>query len=358
MVICDIVNRPAFSPERPSSRPLIVLGENVIEILLIIVHVDRYPVAYLPTTWADYNASVLRTLSRRGFSPAATEAVLVQYSPARYLTDPATGEPYYRAAYTQLNGDMGFVCPTIALHQKLGQLGKTAFLYHFDYGPSCSDVAGHAWGDASPYAAAGGMASHTAEIDYVFGTVIPAGLQARPVPMVDPTALECNPMLEERFSRGSSARLTTAMQQFWTSFAKTGVPTADASLVSSYGGVQWPAGDGAASGGPVMVLGETIGIVPGRKDADCAVLQQPTDDGGGVPTEVDGPASEGKPPVNVPADNGGVCYVCVLACIGVFIAVGAGCKRKLVAKGGGGDSIYAAGAAAPASDAANGGAAN
>ena len=91
--------------------------------------------------------------------------------------------------------------------------------------------------------------------------------------MVDDTALECNPMLEERFSRGSSARLTTAMQQFWTSFAKTGVPTAD----GLYGApsVQWPAGDGAASGGPVMVLGETIGIIPGRKDNDCAVLQQP-----------------------------------------------------------------------------------
>ena len=147
-------------------------------------------------------------------------------------------------------------------------------------------------------------------------------------------------MTEERFSRGSSARLTTAMQQFWTSFAKTGVPTADSSLVPSHDGAQWPAGDGAASSGPVMVLGETIGIVPGHKDGDCAVLLPPSTGGG--PTEAIGAAAA------VPADTGGFCYVCVLACVGALVAVGAGCKRKLVVKGDGADSIYAAAVSDPA----------
>ena len=107
------------------------------------------------------------------------------------------------------------------------------------------------------------------------------------------------------------------------------------------GGVQWPAGDGATSGGSVMVLGETIGIVPGRKDADCAVLKQPaaasTDAAGGV-----APPSATGGPAPTPAEDGGFCYVCLLAGIVVLLAVGVGCKSKLVVKGGSGESIYAA----------------
>ena len=68
--------------------------------------------------------------------------------------------------------------------------------------------------------------------------------------------------------------------QLWTPFAKTGVPS-DPELFTvptAAGAEQWPpaaagAAVGAAGGGPVLVLGSArIGIVPGTKDADCAVL--------------------------------------------------------------------------------------
>ena len=81
-------------------------------------------------------------------------------------------------------------------------------MYYFEYGPSCSDMAGMQWGDASPYATAGGWASHASEISYVFGSKL------------DTDGAVCDPMTENE----ASARLSTVMQQLWTSFAKTGKP--------------------------------------------------------------------------------------------------------------------------------------
>ena len=100
---------------------------------------------------------------------------------------------------------------------RYGQLGKTARMYYFTYGPSCSDKADSAWGTTSPYRkseAGGGWASHASEIAYVFGNSFDS----------------CDPTTEDRYGAGSSLRLTTAMQQLWTSFAKTGEPRADPDL--------------------------------------------------------------------------------------------------------------------------------
>lgn len=99
---------------------------------------------------------------------------------------------------------------------RYGQLGKTARMYYFTYGPSCSDKADRMWGTSSPYrnSEAGEWASHASEIAYVFGNSFDS----------------CDPTTEDRYGAGSSLRLTTAMQQLWTSFAKTGEPRADPDL--------------------------------------------------------------------------------------------------------------------------------
>lgn len=60
-------------------------------------------------------------------------------------------------------------------------------------------------------------------------------------------------------------RLTASMQQYWTSFAKTGVPT------SSDANTTWtPYASG--SGGNVLVFGTEIGLAKHHKEKDCALM--------------------------------------------------------------------------------------
>ncbi len=114
---------------------------------------------------------------------------------------------------------------------RYGQLGKTARMYYFTYGPSCSDKADHEWGTSSPYrkSEAGGVwASHASEIAYVFGNSFSSGCESDEAQ--SDSCYTCDPTTEERYIAGSSLRLTTVMQQLWTSFAKTGEPRADPEL--------------------------------------------------------------------------------------------------------------------------------
>ena len=147
-----------------------------------------------------------------------------QFQLPRFERLPRTRQSPSQAWMAQLDGDLAVVCPTKWLHQKLGRLGKTARMYceaiyssylhtemvaslsklsavgwctDFEYGPSCSDVADHAWGTASPYRSEGGWASHAAEIAYVFGQTF----------TLDGNS--CSPNTEERYEAGSSLRLTT-----------------------------------------------------------------------------------------------------------------------------------------------------
>ena len=70
--------------------------------------------------------------------------------------------------------------------------------------------------------------------------------------------------------------------QLRTSFAKTGTPRADPSLFTVGGDAedQWPpcgpdAVVGASANEPMLVLGrETVGVVRGRKDEDCALMHE------------------------------------------------------------------------------------
>jgi para-nitrobenzyl esterase len=90
------------------------------------------------------------------------------------------------------------------LVRKQAALGQPAYLYVFDHGVPQADAAGlHAF--------------HASEVPYVFGT-----LARTPPnwPKAPPTTLE--------------ARLSEAMTSYWSSFARTGQPTAA-------GGPDWPA---------------------------------------------------------------------------------------------------------------------
>ena len=55
-------------------------------------------------------------LGANGFSLSGALAVTDQYDPDRYLTD-TNGDPFYRAAAAQCDGDLAVVCPTKWLHQ-------------------------------------------------------------------------------------------------------------------------------------------------------------------------------------------------------------------------------------------------
>jgi carboxylesterase type B len=235
------------------------------------------PDSTIPNTRTVWEQEMLGFVATDGYSLSAADEFLEQYAPERYLTD-TTGEPYFRASVTQFTADATMVCPSAWLHTKLGQLGKQAYLYHFSYGPSCSDVAGNRWPD-SPYASAGGWASHTAELQYVFSTIFPAGIEGRAVPRVHPGIPTCDPMADDTFGPpGASARLATAIPQLWTSFAKTGVPTAERDLFAA-NSTAWPIAKGAPNE-PVLVLSaDKITIQYGLKDGDCALFGGVGEDG-------------------------------------------------------------------------------
>ena len=216
-----------------------------------------------PGSGATLHEAQLYTLANMGYSLSAALEVMDHYQPERFLQT--------SAAFLQLDADLGYVCPAKWLQQKFAALGKTARFFLFEYGPSCSDGAlPMLKAENSPYVTAGGWASHAADLSYVFNTTSGADNA-------------CNPWTEETFEpAGSSRRLVTAMQQLWTSFAKTGVPSADPELFTvptPAGAAQWPpaaagATVGAADNSPVLVLGsKTLGIVAGgTRDDECALL--------------------------------------------------------------------------------------
>ena len=139
------------------------------------------------------------------------------------------------AAVIQPQGDCDVVCSQYELASIIASHGGHAFVYYFDYGPACGDVALRR--GLTKEWTHGKWASHAAEIPWVFGT-----------------ATAC-------FRNESELRLTRTIQAFWTSFAKSGVPVA--------GGVgAWAAYDVAK--GNVMVLNLEPHV--GHKPALCLPL--------------------------------------------------------------------------------------
>jgi carboxylesterase type B len=97
----DIINEGGWNPRS------VILGGNSYDGLM-----PWYPESYMPTNRTEWEASMLSAMTRQGFSAAGKQAVLAQYCPERYPVDKSTGEPFYRAALAQLDGDLAVTCPT------------------------------------------------------------------------------------------------------------------------------------------------------------------------------------------------------------------------------------------------------
>jgi para-nitrobenzyl esterase len=153
-----------------------------------------------------------QTLVRAQYG-AIADRVLQQYP----------GTPTPRAAYVRVTTDSRFVCPSrqIAIHADLGQ-SPSVFRYFFTH-----------------QAAAVG-AVHALEIPYVFGTFSSVIVNGNPY---QPTAADL--------------RISTAMQGYWTRFARTGDPG---------GTPAWPAHDPTD---PVIVLDDPVTTTTGVRAVDC-----------------------------------------------------------------------------------------
>jgi para-nitrobenzyl esterase len=131
---------------------------------------------------------------------------------------PASAYPTPRAAYVRLTTDARFVCPSreIAAIADGGQ-SEPVFRYFFSY-------------RATPLGA-----PHGIEIPFVFGTF---------------DAIPYTPS-------AADLALSSAIQAYWTRFARNGDPA---------GAPSWPA---YAAGDPTLVLDAPITRVDGIRTADC-----------------------------------------------------------------------------------------
>ena len=112
------------------------------------------------------------------------------------------------------DGDCCVVCAGYELARLMAAAGAKVHVYYFQYGPVCGDVALAKNLTVPPTALDGlGWASHVGEIAWVLGT--PA---------------EC-------FRNGYEIGLTATMQALWTSFSRTGVPSAGLLAWPPYSGI-------------------------------------------------------------------------------------------------------------------------
>eukprot|EP01043_Picozoa_sp_COSAG02_P032460 COSAG02_NODE_2170_length_9599_cov_5.637789_6_plen_279_part_00 len=165
-----------------------------------------------------------------------TQAVQAQYPLSRFFGNT-------NAAYIQASGDCDVVCSQYELARVMSSHDEAqVYVYYFEYGPACGDEAQRR-GLTKDWTH-GNWASHAAEIPWVFGD-----------------AFAC-------YRTAAEQRLTASMQQYWTSFAKTGVPTSsDAKTIwTPYAG---------GSGGNVLVFGTEIGLAKHHKEKDCALMLSP-----------------------------------------------------------------------------------
>ena len=147
------------------------------------------------------------------FGAKAAE-VLKEYPVSAY-TSPAL-------AFSDLLGDMAFICPTRRSARAFTSAGQSAFVYHFTVKPTFSLLA---WLGAY----------HSAEIPFIFGTAT-------------------------KFSKDEEA-LSGKMMGFWTTFAKSGDPNDPKSSTL------WPKYDKTADAHQVLALKLSTG--KGLKQKKC-----------------------------------------------------------------------------------------
>jgi para-nitrobenzyl esterase len=143
-----------------------------------------------PVTAANYQQTIASTLF---VSPQLAAVIAAQY--------PLTNYPSAALAMSALGTDGIFACPTLLLDQDMSKYTRTyAYEFNDEDAPSGYPSPGFAY-----------AATHAAELQYLFG--LPAKAHG---------TLSAQQLL-----------LATAMQREWTSFAKSGVPSAP-------GAAPWP----------------------------------------------------------------------------------------------------------------------
>jgi len=142
---------------------------------------------------------------------------------------PCESDDQLKAAFSRLTTVTAFVAPARLLAKDMGKKQSPAFLYHFTR--------------VSPALKAVGMgATHSAEIQYVFGTLRPP-----------PAHVE------------KDREISKAMQACWVRFAKTGNPNGE-------GLPRWPAYSGATD--EYMEFGDEILIGHGLYKEACDLMEK------------------------------------------------------------------------------------
>jgi para-nitrobenzyl esterase len=209
--------RAEFAAGQFQKRPFLV-GTNRDEGTLFQSSVYALPV----TDETDYEAALsMRFLSEN------VAAIVAQYPIASYASA--------NAALAAVSGDAFFVCPARAAARGAVAAGASVFRYSFEQ-PL-----------ANPFEQGLGV-FHSSEIPFVFGH------DDYPLGML-----------------GSAVPLSTAMQQYWTTFAKTYAPGDGGS--AGEGGVAWPAYNATMDPYQLLVA-PTISASAGLKTDLCDFWDQ------------------------------------------------------------------------------------
>ncbi|MCL9793600.1 carboxylesterase/lipase family protein [Frankia sp. AgKG'84/4] len=170
-----------------------------------------------------YSAASYPTYLAQAFGPDA-DKVAAQY--------PLTKYPNPAIAWSTVITDASWSCPTLAGNAALATHGSTVYGGEFD-DPHAPDISGVTSASFDPGAA------HAADLPYLFD------------------------LLGQNYLRGTAqTKLSAAMIDYWTSFARTGTPTAE-------GQPAWPKLSG--TGGPTLQLNPTeIRTVDLAAEHNCA----------------------------------------------------------------------------------------
>jgi para-nitrobenzyl esterase len=206
-----VTGQPATLLANKQMAPVPVLGgANTSEGTLF-----NMPGAFLDTpvvSDSDYQTALARTFD------GASAAIATQY-PSRAFASP-------NDALTQVTADAFFVCPARRTAQLLAGAGDNTYLYSFN-----GTLSG------TPFEQLAGIAFHSAELPYVFGTSDELG----------------------SVSAGDRP-LSDAIQRYWLRFAKTGDPNGGSDPM-------WPAYTQASD--QHLSLDRTISVGSGLEKANC-----------------------------------------------------------------------------------------
>ncbi len=181
---------------------------------------------------------------------AAAYEALVRAQTGDYVADylleiwPASEFATPIAAYRRAAADISFVCPTFAAAKAVSDGGGAAYAYHFAYAPNPASTLG---------------SFHGLELFYVFGQIARlASLGLGPDP--------------------GDTLLSDAVQEAWTSYARTGAPNATPAWPAFAPAPSGFAADGSAfvwdvTPNPGNLLANSVALAGSLRDGRCAELE-------------------------------------------------------------------------------------